>query len=212
MGILKKNYLLLVIQIIVTLLCTSCIHSKNLRKFNLYNELINIDSSILKIDGIYSAVESKKTNEFRNYDQIRCFALYENGIYLDLLADDILINKRQAIDSLIWHFEKFKKLYSNTVRHWGAYNIVDDTLSIQRFTEPYGVFFTTSYVYEYRMKILNDSTLVQFEKADDGHTVNRVVYELFKTDEKPDSTNLFITNKRIKARLDRLYKKRHSND
>jgi hypothetical protein len=129
-------------------------------------------------------------------------------MYLNLNGTSINSDVISAIESLLLHAKSYQKTFSTHISRWGAFEIVSDTLSIQGFHHPAssGVFFTT--VFNYNMKILNDTTLVEMGGVD--YTLNINKYHFYRTDNKPDSTNLFSTNKTIKRKLDRLYEKRNN--
>jgi len=61
-----------------------------------------------------------------------------------------------------------------------------------------------------RAKIINNTTI----EFDEGFCFNNEEvskrFTLVETKSKPDSVNIFMTNKRIKRKLDRLYKERHT--
>ncbi len=120
------------------------------------------------------------------------------------------MNVGTAISEITEDFEVNKKRYSNYLQFWGAYKIVQDSILIQWYRTDLGgpkqgVMAYTAKVYEDQMKIQNDTTL--FEIRDESK-IHYEKYHLYKT-QKPDSTNLFMTNKKINRKLERLYKKRH---
>jgi hypothetical protein len=95
------------------------------------------------------------------------------------------------------------------VSFWGAFKIAGDTLLIQRYqawqSPDYTVLTPTAKVFNYRMKILNDTTLLDIS----GNSANAAErYTLYKTKAKPDSTNWFMTDDRVKKKLERLRAKR----
>lgn len=213
MGLLKKLDKLLVIPLMALLLNISCLPNRDLRNFTLYGETKKVESSKLKIKGAY-CTEKKRTYKFSKDDTdnyVECFVLYENGIFLNLFAIGIKSDVGTAINDLVDHFEENKKVNSRQIDMWGAYKIEGEALSIQCYTHPFGVIIRTSKVLNYEMQILNDTTLIEFEDVL-KNPIPPSNYYLFKTNKKPDSTNLFMTNKRIKKKLDRLYEKRHRND
>ena len=208
MGILRKKDL--TFALLALLLNASCWPTNDLKHFTLYGETKNVDPKKLNINGVYYRIERKESNRVWKYDHIRCMAFYSNGTFLNLFSNEIKLNVGTAIREIIEDFEVNKKRYSNYLQFWGAYKIVQDSILIQWYRTDLGgpkqgVIAYTARVYEDQMKIQNDTTL--FEIRDESKTYYEK-YHLYKT-QKPDSTNIFMTNAGIKRKLERLYKKRH---
>ncbi len=194
MGILRQKFMYVLCFLLTVEV--SCGLVRDLKNFTLYNKTSRVDSNKLKINGIYYSVQKE--------GNVECFVLYQNGTYLNLNGTKINSDVASAIESLLQHNRNFQKTFSTQISKWGAFEVVSDTLLIQSFHHPASseVFFTT--VFNYNMKILNDTTLVEMRY---GYNNSRKYY-LYKTQSKPDSVNLFHTNKRIKSKLDKLYEKR----
>jgi hypothetical protein len=212
MGLLRLIGLARVLIFTFILLITvSCWPTRDLKNFTFWGETKGVDSKKLKINGVYFKIEKRKSNQFFNSDHVRCFVLYKNGSYLDMLSAEI----NYSIDSTINFLIQYRPETRQSISNWGAFKIVGDTLFLQRYhhfvmPKP-GTITFTSKIFSYNTKILNDTTLVEIkENSTDGYDEGK--YYLFKTTNKPDSTNLFMTNKRIKRKLDRLYERRHRND
>ncbi len=205
MGILRKVYLYIFFLLI--LIDISCWPTRDLKNFTLYGETTEVDTNKLKINGVYYTLQKSE-----NKSRVKCFVLYENGTYLDLTSCEINSNIESAIDSLISNFNAHQKMYSTEyISIWGAFKIMEDTLLIQRYHSSImpkpGIITFTSKVFNYKMKILNDTTLIEGSVDDESKSIFEEYY-LFKTNRKPDSTNLFMTNKRVKRKLDKLNEKR----
>jgi len=186
----------------------SCWPSRDLRHFTLYGKTKGVNPTKLKINGVYYAI-GKSYYPNREGKSIEGFILYENGTYLDLHSCEFDVDIKTSINSLISHFESRQQMYSWYIDHWGAFMIVGDTMLLQgfeswRMPKP-GTIVYRSVVYDYKMRILNDSTLVGI------YTNPPIKFSLFKTSHKPDSTNLFTTNSRIKEKLEKLSLKNKSD-
>jgi hypothetical protein len=205
-GAIKISYInFLFIPILVV--SVSCWPTRDLRNFTLYGETKSVENKRLKINGVFCTVIERENNTYQNQGRIECFVLYDNGTYLDLNGNVINGDKNSAIGELIRHFEKNRKLYSNTISQWGVFKMISDTIHIQRYLSiASSSIRQTSKVIDLKMKILNDSTLVEIN---DAQTDLRS-YSLYRISDKPDSTNLFSTNERIKNKLNRFYEKRHT--
>jgi hypothetical protein len=201
----KKN---LLIALFAILLNTSCWPTKDLNHFTLYGETNHATIHNLNIKGIYYNIQRKESNRFWNYDHVRCIVFYNNGTFLDLHSTEVKSNVSNAIDDMLKNFERNKERYSEHISFWGAYRILQDTIQIQSYdtwVKPKGAPITyAAKVVNHEMKIVNDTTLVDVGEANLGQEK----YYLFKA-HKPDSTNLFMTNSRIKKKLARLYRARH---
>lgn len=190
MGILRQRYVY--VYCFLLSVGAGCGSVRDLKDFTLYGKTLSVDPAKLKINGVYYN---------KSGGRVECFVLYHNGIYLELPGTRINSDVESAIESVLIHTKRYQKTFSTDISMWGAFEIVSDTLSIQQFHHPASseVFFIT--VFNYSMKILNDTTLVRIGDYN--------MYHLYRTDNKPDSTNLFTTNKKIRKRLDKLYEKRN---
>ena len=118
MRFLKRTAEIFIVQLIAFVICTSCIRNKDLRNFTLYNETKKTDLNKLKINGVYYTLKKKENYRFRNNDYVTGFVLYENGTYLNLNSTEIKVDKKTAINSLVEHFENYKKIYSKDLDNW----------------------------------------------------------------------------------------------
>lgn len=112
-----------------------------------------------------------------------------------------------TIDHALRFIEDHKAQIAENHNRWGAFKIVGDTLLIQGYNQWEGgkgidPFIYSSRVYNQKMKIMNDTTLLSMGGRE---------YHLFKIN-KPDSTNVFMTDKKVKEKLEKLYKARHQKD
>jgi len=208
MGILRKKDL--IIALLALLLNASCWPTYDLRNFTLYGETKSADPKKLNINGVYYRIERKESNRVWKYDHIRCMVFYSNGTFLNLFSNEVKLNVGTAISEITEDFEVNKKRYSNYLQFWGAYKIVQDTILIQWYVTDgggpkSGLITYTAKVFDRKMKIENDTTLLEMSAKSNGENEK---YDLYRT-EKPDSTNLFMTNAGIKRKLERLYKNRH---
>jgi len=212
MGILKVKRISTLMFVSLTVM--SCWPTRDLRNFTLYRETKQVDSDKLKINGIYYAIQKKENYKERSNDYVNCFVLFENGTYLDLSSNEIKISADSSVNLLVSHYANRQAYLAAAISQWGAFKVVKDTLFIQRYHHlvmpKSGIIAFTSKVFDYKMKILNDTTLVEIDKSTGVHGEDK--FYLYETNNKPDSTNLFMTNKRIKRKLDRLYEKRHRKD
>lgn len=218
MGMVKVITVLLMILLLIIIQSCIIIPTRNLRKFTLWNELKKESLTNLKIEGIYYTYRKNEFSPPANL-YIDTFILYADGTYFYSFAYNTSSLDEMARQILIGDKRYGYKYHRNNDSHWGAFIIQDDKLLIQSFesfvniTAPLPPVILTSKVYEMEYKIVNDSTLIK--KSFKGKLIpiaKRDTFRLYPTKLKPDSVNLFMTNKRTHNKLERLYKKRHRND
>lgn len=200
-----KNYNM----IIAVFFLISCgVPTYDLKNFTLYKETKFVDSSKLRIDGIYYLIVPKECNYLNDSStHMRCFVFFENGF---LFSANFAANSRDIRKSLSEFIKSYeestKSQISDEIRFWGAFKIVGDTLLVQKYDRVNGV---NCIVFSWNARIISNRT-IEFDKSfcSDNVSSSRR-FELLQTNDKPDSINLFLTNKRIKSKLDRLYEARH---
>ncbi|MBC8111249.1 MAG: hypothetical protein H7Y04_09345 [Verrucomicrobia bacterium] len=215
----KLNTLFILAAIIIQ----SCIPRSDLKHFTLYNTSANFTSSKLRVNGLYATVIEDNIGEKKRY--YPCFfALYEDGIFLDMWCSDdsTLTNIAKEAQEKINFIVKYKhklNLANQSVSQWGRFQIRNDTIIIQDF-----VHCNRPWIYvvrERKGEIINDLTLVihseeefarcnwedNFRKVnmrDEG--LNRV-YHFYRTDQKPDSINQFMTDEKLRHRIEKKLRK-----
>jgi len=194
------------LNLILILLINTCCN-RSISDFTLYNKKPDLDH--LRIDGIYyRLLPPELVSKFMRDTLVNGFILYQDGIYLSFPSYEIYRKDVEStLKNAVNNSNIFQKRYPSTPGRWGAYEITSDTLHIQYFVYYEG---QTSLLDRYYL-IKNDSTLEKIitedaEKIYDQERYN--LFKLFRTKQKPDSVNVFKTNKRIKNKLDRLYSRR----
>ena len=201
MGLLR-----VVIAIVMLVTIFSCYPTKDLRHFTLYGEPTNVDNNNLKINGIYYTLIPKAANPYESSDYINGFALFENGSFLDLTSVNLENGLPEAIKKIVRVSDKFK--YSEDFRHLGVFKIEGDSLHLQYYRN-YFIAGVQCKVLSTEALILNDSTIEFKDWYLDSYREAGGKYHFFKTNVKPDSITALMTNKRVRRKLERLYKKRH---
>lgn len=189
---------LLLAYLLMALLFIGCIRNRNLRQFTVYNKLKTEELSKLKINGVYYRLIPKDGS-------VNCFVLYNDGTCLHLFGYPYYNNIDASIDYMISDFNKHIKYLKTSQNKWGGYEIKGDTIHIQVFqgydTQP---FYLLNRYYLIKDSVTLEKVMTEdFEKIYDKEELN--LFHLYQTNSKPDSTNLFMTNERIKRKLERLY-------
>jgi hypothetical protein len=188
----------------LAILLTGCWAIRDLKDYTFYGKTSKVDTRKLKITGAYYTIYKQG-----NADYVKCFLLYQDGTYHNLFSH--IIDSRVesgldiAIENILKYGKDYHEKYQRNIDMWGSFVIKSDTLHVQRFHSPASseVFFTK--VYDYKMRIVNDTTLFEIQT---GYPSDRLEeYHFYETKNKPDSTNLFETNERFAKRLERLRSK-----
>jgi hypothetical protein len=192
-----KRHLNILPIILLVVLISGCWSVRYLDDYTLYRKTVAVDRNILRTDGVYYTV----TNSDK-VPRVECFVLYQDGTYYNLVTH-ISNNVEDALGSILkYHREHHAKL-SNQLIFWGAFEIFTDTLHVQGFRSSADseVYFTQ--VYDYKLRIVNDSTLVEIQTPYPRDKVRQ--FHFYRIDNKPDSTNLFMTNEKMRKRLERKH-------
>ena len=109
---------------------------------------------------------------------------------------------KTTVDTAVSQFNKFHKKFPNSINGWGAYEIKNDTIHVQSFGSYDGPVFMRDRYYLIRdsvtlEKIISGDSEKLFEERE------RNIFRLQPTHEKPDSLNVFSTNKRIRKKLEK---------
>jgi hypothetical protein len=182
--------------------------NQSMNEFTLYNKNKIMAATSVLTDGVYyRLIPPDLVSKFQKDTLLDCFVLYKNSSYFTYSAvykNDIASTLRIAKD----HFDEHYKTFKYSPNNWGAFEINADTIHAQ--------YFSTSEIKSSvgeRYYIIRDKTSVEKVISSDKETLYDAkelnIFRFFKTNQKPDSTNVFITNKRIRDKLDRLYDKRH---
>jgi len=189
---------------------SSCLPTRSLRHFTLYGETKKVDPKKFKINGIYFSVIPRACNRFWYSDLIKCFIFYENGFFFSIEHSGLdTLDMEASLNQYLEILDKlgFKGGFKGDVRYWGSYFIDDNKLLTQKYDTDAFRWVLGPIL---RAKIINNTTI----EFDEGFCFNNEEvskrFTLVETKSKPDSVNIFMTNKRIKRKLDRLYKERHT--
>lgn len=185
----------------LSIFLTSCWTVKDLKDYSFYGKTAKVDPHKLKIDGAYYIIQG-------NY--VQCFLLYQNGTYHSLFSHKLDsgykagLGYEAAIEKILRYGQTYHEKYAENIDMWGSFVIKSDTLHVQRFHSPATSEVYFPKVYDYKMRIVNNTTLVEIHDK-----LNE--YHFYKTKNKPDSTNLFTTNERMNKKLKRLHLKETDN-
>lgn len=196
-----RNISALSLFIVSSFLLSGCLH---LNRFTLYSKNVAVDPYKLRMDGIfYRFVPPYYYSNFQKDTIVDSFVLYNNGTYLDYSPYGF--HPADSLKESLSIFERHKKYHG--ISGWGAYKVVGDTVQVQYFVS-----------YEFKTDVYNRYYLICDNKtlekiiSQDAHKVfeerEKNVFELYLTNQKPDSTNVFTTSNRIRSKLERLYNKR----
>jgi hypothetical protein len=195
------------------LVIQGCIPVTDYRHFTTFRTSPGIKSSKLRTDGVYYGEEINSA--FRYH----LFVLYQDGTYLNLVSTNT-DNIGKKIEEKFAQFREgsFAKNIP-PIYFWGRFAIHNDTIVIQDFKKAWESLYRDR-IRERAGIIKNDSTIViksyryyikkrmdSFEKPERIENLN-LVYKFYKTDYKPDSTNLFNSNNRLKRKIMRRVKKK----
>ncbi len=168
----------------------SCVSPFNCRKqFTLFHEPIiksNSNRHLLN-EGIFISIDGKDA-----------FYIYNNGLSKSISSSKYLNhefwkNPEIGIANLLTDDEYFK----NEI--WGHFQIIEDTIMIQSFGLANDQVCRRS-VYEEKGIFLNDSTIKMFSSYsywfEREFLKEPIIYHLYKTNQKPDSTLAWFNKKR----------------
>jgi|GEM_PF-4321032 len=209
MGLLKKNGESLSSIILLSFVLVACIPTHSLRHFTFYGETKKVDPNKLKINGIYYSIVPRKCNAFEVSDHVKWFIFYENGFFLSLDYSGLKQDSLEiSIEQYLASFSKRRGYrYQDNEINWGAYVINRNTLFMQGY---YRIAAVRCYVFQREAKIIDNTTISFVKGFCENNSEIAKKFTLLETSSKPDSVNIFMANKRIKRKLDRLYEKRHS--
>jgi hypothetical protein len=104
-----------------------------LKNFSLYRPDNRVETNIFAIAGIYyRVIPPYQDNQFQNEPHVDSFILYSNGTYFDYSFYQFDPKDTSSYIKSIERFDSYEKTYPS-VHHWGAYEILGDTIHIQYF-------------------------------------------------------------------------------